>query len=208
MKITTTYLWTALAAAIPAAATAQDWGGYYAGGSIGYETMSAEDLDYGDEDGDASFNPDGFLVAGFAGYNIQNNNIVYGFEAGASFNTAEAEDGTYLLPLEHKFSGTLRGRVGYATGQMLPYLALGYTFSKFEADHEGNGNGEDIEDGIFSGPTAAVGVDYAINAQMFGRFEVAHTIYRDNDLEFYDGSDPHELSASSTAVTLGIGYRF
>jgi outer membrane immunogenic protein len=160
------------AAAIAMTATqsfAQDWSGPYAGAAIGYEMMSAEDLSYGD----GSFDPDGFQFGAFGGYNIQSNMLVYGIEAGLAFSTTEGDDGSYLLPMEGKSSATLRGRIGYANGAMLPYLAIGYTWAKFEADHEGFGDSDDMAESTFSGPTGAIGIDYQIAPQMFGRFEVS-----------------------------------
>lgn len=123
------------------AAPAADWRGFYAGGNAGsgiarnasalnLAAVSAERFD---------LMPEGFLGGAQVGYNWQNANVVYGVEAdiqGSTFKT----DSTCLVfctpatPLVANIKqtlpwfGTLRGRLGYASGPALFYITGGLAY--------------------------------------------------------------------------------
>ncbi|NJM34685.1 MAG: porin family protein [Rhodomicrobium sp.] len=119
-------------------APAPIWTGYYAGGHVGglwndegdsslwkkkrnYETKSyswdnkTDYAEFGDDDDDVS------LIAGVhVGYNWQSGNKVLGIEADISFG----DDIDYLA--------SLRGRLGYAHGNLLLYVTAGAAFVGFD----------------------------------------------------------------------------
>lgn len=184
-------------------AGAQDWTGFYAGGSLGYDTIEINDLTYGDGPVDMT----GPGVGVFAGYNFQSGNLVYGAELLATKNSADGNDGDFLLPASAETSMQIRGRIGYASGTMLPYLAIGATRTKVEADHEGNGLATDMADDTASGTSIALGMDWAMNETSFVRFEVEKTNYSDDTLNFY-GGDLHDYSLDGTRISVGYAFRF
>lgn len=128
-----------LPAKAPAAATIYNWTGFYAGGHVGY--------------GDGSFGPGTNaildqavffpstptgLIGGFqAGYNAQlANKFVVGVEADLTFispidrpATAPARFNTTL-----DYVGTVRSRIGYAHGTLLPYVTGGLAWGQTHVD--------------------------------------------------------------------------
>lgn len=185
------------------AAQAQDWTGFYAGGSLSYDTIEINDLSFGDGPVELT----GASAGLFAGYNFQSGNLVYGAEALVVSQSGDADDGNFLRPATADGSTQLRGRIGYVYGDVLPYLAIGATRSRIKADHEGNGNPADSADNTSSGTSVALGLDWALNERSFVRFEVEQTNYSDDTLVFY-GDDPHNYSLDASRISLGYAYRF
>jgi len=145
-----------------------DWSGFYLGGHVGYAWV----------DPAANFNPAavpiglplfvvstatstppfslslserGWLGGVQGGYNWQNRNWVYGFEADVSFPHLEGSassnflvnatfggdaanfSGTFLFTHEIELFGTLRGRLGYAAGNWLLYATGGFAWARVES---------------------------------------------------------------------------
>lgn len=184
-------------------ASAQDWSGFYAGGTVSYDAIEVNDLSYGDGPVDLT----GIGIGGFAGYNLQSGNLVFGAEILAALHTGEGDDGDYLRPASALRSVGLRGRLGFASGSVLPYLAIGATRTKWEADHGGDGLSEDIWDDTATGPSVALGVDWAMNERSMLRVEVERTSYGEDEIDFYDG-DIHEYEMDATRVSIGYALRF
>jgi outer membrane immunogenic protein len=185
------------------AAHAQDWTGFYAGGSLSYDTIEINDLSFGDGPVDITSTSPGF----FAGYNFQSGNLVYGAEILVISQSGDADDGNFLRPATADGSTQFRGRIGYVYGDVLPYLALGATRTRIEADHEGNGDDVDLAYDLASGTSIALGADWAVNEKSFVRFEVEKTSYSDDTLLFYR-NDPHDYSLDATRISVGYAYRF
>jgi outer membrane immunogenic protein len=185
------------------AAQAQDWTGFYAGGALSYDTIEINDLSFGDGSVDMT-GPSPVL---FAGYNFQSGNLVYGAELLVVSQSGDADDGDFLRPATADGSTQIRGRIGYVSGDVLPYLAIGATSTRVKVDHEGNGNHADFADNTSSGTSVALGLDWAMNERSFVRFEVESTSYSDDTLVFY-GDDPHEYSLDATRISVGYAYRF
>jgi outer membrane immunogenic protein len=93
--------------------------------------------------------PKGPLGGFQAGYNFQSGQIVYGLEADISwtgqrdtFNFSgsrtgfSGEDYVYQesLRAELQYMGTVRGRLGYAFGPLLPYATGGFAWGRMQAD--------------------------------------------------------------------------
>ena len=185
------------------AAEAQDWTGFYAGGSLSYDTIEINDLSYGDGPVDMT----GASLGLFAGYNFQSGNLVYGAELLVVDQSGDADDGDFLRPATADGSTQIRGRIGYVYGDVLPYLAIGATSTRVKVDHEGLGNPADFADDTASGTSIALGLDWALNEKSFVRFEVEDTSYSDDTLLFY-GDDPHDYTLDATRISVGYAYRF
>lgn len=89
-------------------AASPDWGGFYAGFNGGIA------------------NEDGVLVGGTVGYNFQTGPTVLGVEA--DYDATWANVAAPGL-------GTVRGRVGYAFNQAMPYFTAGWAYG----DHDSSG---------------------------------------------------------------------
>jgi outer membrane immunogenic protein len=185
------------------AASAQDWTGFYAGGALSYDNVSANDLSFGD--GPVDLNGAGISL--FAGYNFQSGNLVYGAELGATKHSGEGDDGDFLRPATALDSLQLRGRLGFVTGNMLPYLAVGLTRTDWEADHAGSGSPTDVWGDTATGTSVALGLDWTLGDTSFLRFEVERSRYGDDEIDFYNG-DIHEYEMDATRVSVGYAMRF
>lgn len=183
-------------------ASAQAWNGAYGGVLFGYDKFDIEDLSYGPGPVEAN----GGVFGGFFGYNLVAGGLVYGPDILLAFNSASVDDGNYFRPVEAGPTLALRLRVGYAVGNMLPYLAVGAAQTTFTADHAGAGNPSDIFSDTATGVMAALGVDYSLG-RGFLRFEVQRTDYGQDGLNFY-GGDIHDYTAEVMSAYIGYGLRF
>jgi Opacity protein and related surface antigens len=165
------------------------WSGPYLGVHGGYGWGDAEALG-----ADASF--DGGRFGAFAGYNWQmSNGFVAGIEGDLNYDWNEDEviagvDG------ETGFSGSVRGRVGYAMDRTLIYAAGGWTATNVEV----SGAAED--DDTLHGWTLGAGVDYAFTDNMFGRLEYRYNDYSSGD---FSGVD---VDFDQHVVQVGLGVKF
>lgn len=192
-----------LVATLAAPAAAQDWRGAYIGAGISHDRITFEDKTWGP--GKVDDNSTG--AAMFAGYNFQSGNWVFGPELQWRNQNVDANDGAFLLPASAGHAKSIRGRVGYAMGKFLPYVALGLTTTDVDADHEGLGDPYDVASDRAWGKSLAIGADYAMTDKAFVRVEVQRTRYGDDRLDFYNG-DVHTYKMSSTSIMVGVGIRF
>lgn len=113
----------------PSTPASTDWSGFYAGVNGGIA------------------NEDGVLVGGTLGYNFQTGPTVLGVEADydATWANVAAPD-----------LGTVRGRIGYAFNQIMPYVTGGWAFG----DHDSSGYaiGGGVEYRLL--PTVSVKAEY------------------------------------------------
>jgi len=110
-----------VAIAAPAPASATDWSGFYIGASAGMANGTLENSYFVSDDLDSNT-----LFGVFAGYNLQNGNMVYGGEVEYSLTPIEFVNFTSTT-LEDSID--LKGRVGYAFGNALVYGVAGYSFT-------------------------------------------------------------------------------
>lgn len=183
---------------------AQDWTGLYGGGALSYDSIGLNDLSYGN--GPVDLNGAGLGL--FAGYNFQSDTFVYGVELAFSKHSGEASDGAFMLPATALNSAALRGRVGFVTGKMLPYVAVGSYRTKLEVDHEGNGDPVDFGGVTAKGTGLALGMDWTLTDRSFLRVEVEAIRYEDVSIEFYDRTDPHDYDLDAGRLTVGYAIKF
>lgn len=123
-----------VAVASAAQAGGYNWSGLYLGAHGGYGWA---DTDYPGQpaypSGPPRPNLEGGLVGGQVGYNVQLTNVVLGVEADYSFTQMSdtTRDGNYLTQ-DHEISGlgSVRGRLGYAFGNFLPYATAGWAWNR------------------------------------------------------------------------------
>jgi outer membrane immunogenic protein len=163
-------------------APAFTWTGFYIGGTHGYGggDPGADALSLGGRSG-------GFFVGGQIGYDYQfSNNVVLGVAAdlnwsgikyqtlnnayalaAAASSLGQNVDSRYYL----NWFGTVRGRLGYAYGRLLPYLTGGFAYGSMSvrnldgfADTTGAYNyGAAAASGLRGGFTVGAGVEYAVS---------------------------------------------
>lgn len=169
------------------------WTGFYIGGNVGYGWGSGNDA--ADLLG---IKPQGWFGGGQVGYNYQfGNNIVAGLEA--DFQGGDISDGVAGVDSKLDWFGTVRGRLGYAFGRVLPYVTGGFAYGNNSIDNLGWSQSKTL-----TGWTAGAGIEYALTDHWTAKTEY---LYTDLGSSFYDN-----LGASSgvTAQTakIGINYKF
>jgi high affinity Mn2+ porin len=199
----------------PAYKAVYNWTGFYLGGHFGY--------------GGGSFGPgtnplpeEGVLfphsitglIGGFqAGYNRQfSNRVVLGIEADASFTSPL--DSPALVPAPFHttldYVGTVRGRVGYAFGALMPYLTGGLAWGHTRVElNDSAGTVVSSPGQTQAGWTAGAGVEFAVSGNWSAKVEYD---YIDLSRRMYDlsgfGLPDINVEPSIHLAKLGLNYRF
>ena len=135
--------------------TVFSWTGFYAGLDAGWIWNES----------------DGWVAGGFAGYNFQQDSIVFGAEADLEWANVDSDDDD----ADVDWQGSLRGRAGFAVDQFLLYGTAGLAFADLDED------GGDDDDGDWEfGWTAGGGADVAVTDNVFLRGEYRYADYGDD----------------------------
>lgn len=165
------------------------WSGPYLGVHGGYGWGDGEALG-------ADGNFDGGRFGAFAGYNWQmSNGFVAGIEGDLNYDWND-DAITATSDFETGFSGSVRGRVGYAMDRTLIFAAGGWTATNVET------SGAVEDDDTLHGWTLGAGVDHAFTDNMFGRLEYRYNDYGSGDI---GGAD---VDFDQHVVQVGIGVKF
>jgi outer membrane immunogenic protein len=117
------------------------WTGFYVGLQAGYGWENDPTYNYLPAVGSVSFKTDGFVGGGTVGYNWQTGPLVLGVEGDLSF--ADVKGSVLAAPVtppcyiegctaKLDWFGTGRLRVGYAVGDLLPYITGGAAVGKIK----------------------------------------------------------------------------
>jgi outer membrane immunogenic protein len=133
--------------------------GFYIGINGGYDWGRAK---FSDVFGTSSVRvPSGMIGLTF-GYNAQSGSLVYGLETDIDYawlkNTNWSAPPCFGCEVKLTYFGTVRGRVGYAVAQALPYVTAGFAYGGVKVGLVGLPNDTDVRGGW----TAGGGVEYAI----------------------------------------------
>lgn len=171
------------------------WAGAYAGAVASYGfNGKASGLIGPDVD------TEGFAGSGFAGYNWQTNNFVYGVEGDVGYSGMDGTDGGNKV--EGGLNGSIRARLGVAaTDRVLIYGTAGGAAERTEVS---NVLGDD--DKTLLGYTVGAGVDAKLTDQVFGRVEYRYTDYGSDT--FNTGGVAQEVDTKDHKVSVGLGVKF
>ena len=158
--------------ALPGAAAAQNaakWEGPYIGGLasyLSYEQSGRSAPNHHNWDATIT------VFSGFAGYDMQiSRDLVFGAELGVNLSASEDEDA--LDELEHG-SVWLRGRLGYAFGNLLVYGLLGQGIYEFGGAFKMEGGDTETDPGESeSGTETGGGVEFLLHDRLSARLEYA-----------------------------------
>ncbi len=191
-----------------------DWTGFYVGGHFGY--------------GDGSLGPNTNpilgqavvfpstitgLIGGFqAGYDLQlSDRVVIGMEADVSLvspvDTTKHAPGAFDTAID--YVGTVRGRIGYAFGVLMPYatggLAWGQTKVNVFAD---DGSALFSKQRTHLGWTAGAGVEMAVGGNWSAKLEYDYINLAGRSFDLRDVSLPNvHVDPSMHLVKAGLNYR-
>lgn len=163
-------------------APAFSWTGFYIGGHVGYLWGHTTFVDNGVVT-ETNAPTDGVIGGVLGGYNWQNGPIVLGVEGDFGWTNAHGTGGGAAAPLppteihhyDIHWTSHARGRVGYASGPFLVFVAGGGAFAKFSMTMQEIGlplvPPVVCQGGAYTGWSVGGGVDYAFNNQISARAE-------------------------------------
>ncbi len=184
----------AVTKAPPIVAPVFTWTGPYVGISGGYG--------WGDSRG---FDVDGALLGVTAGYNWQMNQVVFGIEGDISWSDISGSGpcgaGTRCT-VDNNWLGTVRGRLGWAAGQFMPYVTGGLAFGDIEVRRTGFGRTEGTEVGW----TLGAGVEAALWGPVSAKIEYLYVDLGDGGRIPGPGGGRSDFQTS--IIRAGLNYRF
>ena len=133
--------------------------GFYIGINGGYDWGRAKFSDFA---GSTSTHVPSGMIGPTFGYNAQSGAFVYGLET--DIDAAWLKNTNWSSPpclgceVKLTYFGTVRGRVGYAVGQALPYLTAGFAYGGVKTGLVGLPKDTDVKGGW----TAGGGLEYAV----------------------------------------------
>ena len=165
-----------------------------------------------------SLDPEGAFVGGQIGYNyVFDNGFMIGIEGDYSFtNLTDAGDagaGAFAthVDLEVDEMATIQARLGYAMGEWLPFVTVGWGFAHAERTifnpvlPGGGGSDSNWHDGWSVGG----GVEYAINEHWSAKGEYRYMDLGDENYQVPTlGGGGTDVGLDIHTVRFGINYRF
>ncbi len=211
----------------PVAATAYDWTGVYAGVNVGLavggEGRSGLDvLGFGGSFETFNLASLGAVGGGQTGYNYQFGNWVIGAEADIQgigndkhsncVLTCNALNGA-MLSEDMQWFGTVRGRVGYASGPILNYFTAGFAYGGVTTTNTERllgATGSFTSDRIKTGYTLGSGIEAALGGNWTGKIEYLYVDLGSSTNTFTFAGIPHVLNTEvrESIFRAGVNYRF
>lgn len=184
-----------------------DWTGPYIGiqGGYGWARMDTDDEDLFQSGN--SIDLDGFFLGGYAGYNVQWNQFVFGIEGDINKSWIDegfVTGGGFSGSAEIDWFGSLRGRVGHAWDRTLLFATGGIAFASVDVDIPIRA-GSDSDSPV--GWTVGAGLEHAFTENWLGRVEYRY--YDFGDVTFFPEVDGGaNLDLTMHTVSVGLSYKF
>jgi outer membrane immunogenic protein len=190
----------------PMMAAPYNWTGFYVGVDGGWGRGHHDRLTTA---GFAnSYDSDGGLIGGHAGYNWQSNQFVFGVEGDAHWANLKGDDagvGGTTDETTTRFLGSIRGRVGVAWDRFLIFGTGGWAFANM--NHHNTG-GVPVDNSVDrNGPTAGGGFQWAFNQNWSMGVEYRHYWLGEYNLA-PTGLNPFSVKTNEDTITGRISYRF
>jgi high affinity Mn2+ porin len=225
----------------PPAPSAYDWTGFYAGVHYGFATGSsrwsatqagavAPNLSGSLDMFNAFDAPQGtgsYLHGLQGGYNYMlPSRLLFGVEADVSFPSLLAGSATLSSPLvgqasyqdQVEFSGTVRGRIGYAPGNWLFYATGGFAYSYDQLTRTqlagtpagGTAQSGDVETLNMVpriGGAVGGGVELALTSRWMARLEYLYTDYGSRSVTFPEAAERFSSDLAVQTLRVGLDYQ-
>jgi len=160
---------------------AYGWAGPYGGFHAGWAFY---DTDFRTIPGSKrNVDGDGFVGGGLLGYNFQDGSLVYGVEGDFTLGDVTGQTNGHRFDLD--ISATLRGRVGFASGDGLYYLTAGIGTGELDIKSVGFG-GKDNE--LLFSLNAGAGAEWRVGEGISLRAEYLFSYYDDTTFNLGGGS--------------------
>lgn len=201
------------------------WTGIYVGVNAGLSggNFNKNFLFDGFYDGSEAARSSGFSGGGQIGINYEfANNIVIGAEAdfqgstlkGTYFNDAFGFGASAQSSSKVQWWGTARGRIGYAFGNILPYVTGGFAYGRISNNFnscEGSCEGFSVS-GTHGGWTAGAGLEYALTHNLTVKIEYLYTdlgtFHSADPQDFFDPFDSISTKTQFSTVRAGLNWKF
>jgi outer membrane immunogenic protein len=180
----------------PAPEAVVTWTGFYAGANIGYNFGGDFDTHIAST---RLNNGDGFSGGVQAGYNMQYDPLVVGIEG--SLNYGSVTDSFAGARGSYGFNGSVTPRLGYAMGNLMPYIKAGLAVGNVELKALGASDNQ-----TRVGWTAGLGAEYMITPQISVRAEYNYTDYSRTDYNL--GLTAASAGYGGSDIKLGVNYHF
>jgi outer membrane immunogenic protein len=171
-------------------AQAYNWSGFYLGINGGGG--------WGDSGASTGFRG---LVGGTVGFNYQVSQAVFGLEGDVDWSGLRRDGSCAAFPCEaqNNWLSTVRGRVGYALGRVMPYVTGGLAFGDIKTSVAGIGDSNATN----TGWTVGGGLEAAIVGPWTAKVEYLYV-----DLGSGDSPVGSSEDFKTNIVRAGINYRF
>lgn len=193
------------------------WSGFYVGGNIGYAFADASlSASLAGLSGSASESLDGIVGGGQIGYNYQVGSWVLGIEAdiqgsGQSNNTSGTLLGvTYSQDDQITYFGTVRGRVGVAMNEWMPYVTGGWGYGEVKSTTTLTGVGTISSSNSHGAWTVGGGVEWMFDPRWSAKLEYLYMDTGDvtNDYATAFGTLSTTSRITGNIVRVGMNYHF
>lgn len=201
-----------------AVAPAATWEGAYigihVGGAGGTETDNQSDMFDEGQPAD-SFDLSGWLLGLHAGANLQMDSFVLGLEGvvdvtniegSADYDYGLGDTGT--LSFSSDWQASLNVRAGVAMDALLLYGSLGVAIADGTLTDATDNYGTYSDSTTHVGWTVAAGAEYMFDPNWSGRVELRYSDFGDADYDLGYKAGPVTASFTTTALTVGLSYKF
>jgi outer membrane immunogenic protein len=188
----------------PAVVTqAYNWTGFYiganGGGGWGHSSWSANGT---------SINPSGGQAGGTIGYNQQIGNAVFGVEGDADWSGLNGTNTTPGCPggcsTSDSWLSTVRGRVGYSFGRVMPYVTGGLAVGDINASAPGFAGGSTTNPGW----TLGGGVEVALPGNWSAKAEYLRVDLGRFNCTGCSAAPTDNVSLQENVFRAGVNYHF
>ncbi len=177
---------------------AWSWAGLYVGINGGYGFNRS---DFSAPFATGGFDADGGLVGGTLGYNWQYGQTVFGLEGDMDWSDmgGSAACGGTVCSVNNDWLGTVRGRLGYSFGRVMPYVTGGLAVGNIKTAIAGVGSADETK----AGWTAGGGLEFHVSGPWTAKVEYLHV-----DLGRGAAVAGSDAKFTSDIVRGGINYKF
>lgn len=182
-------------APVVVAAPQNSWAGGYTGLYLGYGMNK-----FKTDNAVGNLKDDTAKFGAYAGWNFQNDNIVYGLEGDAGYNWAKKEE--LGLTAKSGFDGSLRARLGVDMGPVMPYVTGGLAGTQVKFS-----DATSSESKFRLGWTAGVGAETFLTENVTARLEYRYSDFGKKDYQLNSGT-VLDGKLQSHDIRLGVGYKF
>lgn len=171
------------------------WAGGYTGLHLGYGWNKFKT----DNAAIGNIKSNKFKMGAFAGWNFQQDNIVYGVEGDAGYSWAKKTVNN--IEAKQGFDGSLRARLGVDMGVVMPYLTAGVAGAQLKLSDATSSKSK-----FRAGWTAGGGLEAKLTENVLGRVEYRYSDFGNKTYALDSGDIKSKLQTHD--VRLGIAYKF